>query len=65
MFKCLYVWVLLFVGVCMYGLCNVCVCESMVYVMCGCVYVWVSNVWVCECMGFVMCGSMFVCFSNV
>jgi len=29
------------VGVCMCGFCNVCVCVSVGFVMCGCVYVWV------------------------
>ena len=37
--KCVYVWVFLFVGVCMYGFRNVCLCECMGYVMCRCVYV--------------------------
>ena len=51
--------------VCVCGFCNVCVCVSMGFVMCGCVYVCVCNygfcnVRVCVCVGFVMCG----CFDN-
>ena len=38
---CVYVWVLYFVSVCMYGVCNEWVGVSMGYVMFGCVYVWV------------------------
>jgi len=39
MCKCVYVWILLYVGVCMCGFINVCVCECMGYVMCRCVYI--------------------------
>ena len=38
---CVYVWVLLCVGVCMSGFCIVWVCVRVGFVMCGCVYVWV------------------------
>ena len=65
-------WVLLCVGVCMCGFCNVRVCVCVGFVMCGCVYVWIllcvgvcacgfCNVRVCVCVGFVMCG----CFGNM
>ena len=47
-------------GVCMCGFRNVWVCVCVGFVMCGCVYVWVSYVWLCVCVGFVMCG----CFHN-
>jgi len=36
---CVYVWVLLCVGVCMCGFCNVWVCVCVGFVMCGCVCV--------------------------
>jgi len=29
------------VGVCMCGLCNVWVCVSVGFILCGCVYVWI------------------------
>jgi len=45
-------------GVCMYGLCNVCVCVCMGYLVSACVYVWVFNVWVCVFMGYVLCGCV-------
>ena len=55
----------------MCGFCNVWVCVCVGFVMCWCVYVWVSygvnvykfgvcNVWVCVCVGFVMCGCGYV-----
>ena len=58
---CVYMWVLQYMSVCMYGLCSlwVCVCEGG-FVRCGCVYVWVCNVLVGVCMGFVMCGCVYV-----
>ena len=42
----------------MCGLCNVCVCVGVDFVMCDCVYVWFYNVWVCVSVGFVMCGCV-------
>ena len=50
----------------MFGICNVWLCRSVGFLMCGCVYVWVlycvgvcmcgfCNVWVCVSVGFVMC----------
>jgi hypothetical protein len=48
---CVYVWVLLCVGVCMYGVCNVC--------MCGCMYVWCFD----NCEGvLVICVLVFTVF---
>ena len=47
----------------MYGFCNVWMCVSMGFVMCGCVCMCgFCNVWVCVCVcvGFVMCE----CFGN-
>ena len=35
-----------------YVFCNAWVCLCLVFVMCGCVYVWVFNVLVCECVDF-------------
>ena len=48
---CVCVWILSCVGVCMYGFCNVWVCECMGFVMCACG---------CMCVGFVMCGCVYV-----
>ena len=47
---CVYVWVLLYVGVCMCGFYNVLVCVCVGFVMCVCVL----------CVGFVMCGCVYV-----
>ena len=50
----------------MFGFCNVWVCLSLGFVMCGFVYVWVFNLWVFVCMGFVMCVCVCMCgFFNV
>ena len=40
-------------GVCMYGFCNVWMCVSVDFIMCGCV---------CVCVDFVMCGGVGVDF---
>ena len=41
MSACVYVWILQIVGVCMCEFCNMWVCVSVDFVMCGCLYVWV------------------------
>jgi len=38
---CVYVCVLLCLGVCMYGLCKVLVCVCIYFLMSGCMYEWV------------------------
>jgi len=55
------------VGVCMLGFCNVWVCVSMGFVMCGCFNKCVGfvmcgcvYVWAFVCLGFVMCGCVFL-----
>ena len=61
------------VCVCVYvrGFCNVWLCVSVGFVMCGCVCVGFlmcvcvfmcgfCNVWVCVCVGFVMCVCVYV-----
>ena len=50
-------WVLLCVGVCMCGFCNVWVCECVGFVICVCVC---CNMCVCVCVGFVMCRCAYV-----
>ena len=51
--------------------CNVWLYVRMVFVMCGCLYVWVlqcvgvymygfSKLWLCVCKGFVMCGCVYL-----
>ena len=58
-------------GVCLCGVCNVWVCVRVIFVMCGCAYVWslqfvgvcmceFCNVWVFVFVGFVMCGFVYV-----
>jgi len=45
----------------MCGFCNVWVCVSLDFLMCGCVCVYgFCDVWVCVCVGFVMCGCVYV-----
>ena len=55
----------------MYGFCNVSGCVCMGFVICNCVYMWVSlfmvvfmygfcNVYVCECMGYVRFRCVYV-----
>ena len=49
-----YVWVLLFVGVCRYGFCNVWVCVCMGFVSVSVCMYGFCYLWMCVCMGFVM-----------
>jgi len=41
MFGFVYVWILIYVGVCMRGFFNVSVCVCVGILICGCVYVWI------------------------
>jgi hypothetical protein len=58
---CMYLWILLRVGVCMCGIYKVWLCVFVDFVMCGCVYVWILySVVVCifVCLDCGKCGCL-------